>query len=137
MAYLKTLIRITQTEKRLQAGRTQFHPRQRQTPRRPCPFPLRQNSLRPQHTEFAGGQRYMSLGSGALDQGLIICQVVCNRTDTNVVISNVTRSTDVASLVSLCCAAQTQALQMADSPLLGALSHVYKKQFKNENKRRP
>jgi len=55
----------------------------------------------------------------------------------SVVICDVTRSADVASVVSLCCAAQTQAMQMVDPPLLGALSHVYKKQFKTENKQRP
>jgi hypothetical protein len=85
---------------------------------------------------FAGGHRHVSLGSGALDQGPIICVMWSVTAQTPVSISNVTRSADVASLVYLCCPAQTEALQMTD-PNPGALSHVYKKQFKNETKQRP
>jgi len=92
----------------------------------------------PQHTAFAGGHRQVSLGLGALDQGPIVRVTwsVTAQTLVSTCISNVSRSTDVASLVSLCCPAQTQSLRMADTPLLAALSHVYKKQFKNENKQR-
>ena len=72
LAYLRTLIRIARTEKRLQTGRTQFSSRHRQTPQRSCPFQLMQSSLRPQHSAFADGHRKVSLGSGALDQGPFI-----------------------------------------------------------------
>ena len=61
--------------------------------------------------------RQVSLGSGAIDQGPIICVMWSVTAQTlSVVISNVARRMDVASLVSLCRSAQTQALQMADPP---------------------
>jgi hypothetical protein len=50
------------------------------------------------------------IGSGALDQEPIICVMWSVNEQTLVSVANVTRSRNVASLVSLCCSAQTQAL---------------------------
>jgi hypothetical protein len=72
---------------------------------------------------YVTGHRQVSLVSGVHVQGPITCDVVCHRSDTRAVISNVTRSMSVASLLSLHCTAQILALRKAD-PLCQESYHM-------------